>query len=63
MIDVNWSAVDSEAKKRLDLNKDGVLDVKDAMIATQSVSDYLSRRMPFGGGKYQRASETTVPAS
>ncbi|KAI9028472.1 FUN14 family-domain-containing protein [Hyaloraphidium curvatum] len=50
MVEVNFSAMDKYAKKNLDLNKDGVVDVKDAVVATQSLSDYFSRRMPQGAG-------------
>lgn len=29
VIDVNWSLIDREVKRNLDLNKDGVVDIKD----------------------------------
>lgn len=54
LISVNWSAIDREAKKQLDLNQDGKLDVKDVAYAAKGVERYLERGLPFGGGGHSR---------
>ncbi|KAJ3343031.1 hypothetical protein HDU93_000201 [Gonapodya sp. JEL0774] len=50
LVQVDWLAVDRTAKRYLDLNNDGKIDIADAEIALTEANSYMARGMPFAGG-------------
>lgn len=47
---VNYDRVKKDVEEVLDLNKDGVLDGKDAEVAINKLTDVLTYNMPASGG-------------